>query len=328
MWSRRALLAAAPAALVAAPARATADYRDAVEAAYGGPLDLARAQHEAWAEARRLTARADALLRGQGLTGGPVDARLRRLAADERWLYPDTDAGRTQAVADMNTRLAGLPTELARWFDVTVPSAQVRRPAEKDAARGGYREPPVYFVDLRSIRSRPVWTLPTVAFHETIPGHALQAAVSGRPRPSSFSEAWAIYAEQLAFDIGLFRDDPRAELGYLHWRLFRMGRVLADIGQGVLGWSVDQAVATMGGLQGFDAAFVTMEADAARMRAQPGVYAAQGAGALAIVRARPSHRERWRAFHRAILADASWPYGKVTDVAGARRGDDGYDLRA
>lgn len=319
MWSRRALLAVAPAALLAGRARAVVDYRTAVEAAYGAPLDLARAQHEAWAEARRLTARADVLLRGQGLTQGPVDERLRALAADGRWLYPDSDAGRAQAVADMNARLTDLPAVLARWFDLTVPSAQVRRPAAKDEPRGGYREPPVYYVDLRSIRTRPAWTLPTVAFHETIPGHALQAAVSGRPRPSSFSEAWAIYAEQLACDAGLFEGDPRGELGYLHWRLFRVGRVLADIGQGVLGWSADQAVATMRGLQGFDAAFVTIEADAARMRAQPGFYAAQGAGALAIARARPSHRERWRLFHRTILADAPWPYGKVTDAAGPER---------
>lgn len=319
-WSRRAVLCAVPAAALAGRARASVDYRDAVETAYGGPLDLAQAHHDAWAEARRLTARADVLLQGQGLAAGPVDARLRRLAADGRWLYPDSEAGRAQAVADMNLRLAGLPAVLGRWLDSPVPAAEVRRPAAKDEARGGYREPPVYFVDLRNIRNRPAWTLPTVAFHETIPGHAVQAAVTGgRRRPPGFSEAWAIYAEQLAVDIGLFADDPRGELGYLHWRLFRMGRVLADIGQGVLGWSADQAVATMRGLQGFDAAFVTIEADAARMRAQPGIYAAQGAGALAIARARPRRRERWRAFHRTILADAPWPYVKVGDRGGPER---------
>jgi uncharacterized protein (DUF885 family) len=121
----------------------------------------------------------------------------------------------------------------------------------------------------------------------------------------------------LAYDTGEYAHDPRGELGYVQWRLFRMGRVVADIGQGAMGWSLDQAVATLRDLQGFGAAFVTMEADAARMRAQPGQYAAQGLGALAIRRARPSRPSRWRDFHHAILADAVSPYAMV---AGARRG--------
>ena len=81
-----------------------------------------------------------------------------------------------------------------------------------------------------------------------------------------YSEAWATYAEQLAADLGVYADDPRGEIGSLHWRLFRLARVIADTGQGVLGWSVERAAAEMRELQGRDIAFATIAADAARMR--------------------------------------------------------------
>jgi uncharacterized protein (DUF885 family) len=307
MLTRRTALATAAAAL-AAPARA-ADYETAFAQAFGSEDANPFSAHAlAVTEAHYAQARADVLLLGQGLTEGSVAERLRTLAQDPRWLFSDDEAGRDAAVAQMNDRLAKLRPRLTAAFgDLALPQAQVRRPAPADEARGGYREPPVYYVDLRNIRARPAWTLPSVAFHETRPGHALQAAVAGKPRPASFSEAWATYAERLACDLGAYAGDPLGELGFLHWRLFRLGRVIADTGLGTLDWSLDEAVAAMRDLQGFDAAFVTIEADAARMRAQPGVYAAQGLGAILIGLARPRRRSAWPAFHRAILADGPWP---------------------
>jgi uncharacterized protein (DUF885 family) len=318
MPTRRTVLASAI-AFVATRARA-ADYAQALAQAYGGPVDVEEANRLALVEASRLLLRVAVLSRLEGVRGGNNGEGLRRLAADPRWLYSDDDAGRARAVAEMNARLAKLRPRLARVFgDLAIPQPEVRRPARENEAKGGYREPPIYYVDLRNIRARPAWTLPSVAFHETVPGHALQAAVTGRPRPGSFSEAWAIYAEQLARDLGAYVGDARGEIGYLQWRLFRIARLMADIGQGAQGWSLDQAIASMRNVQGFDAAFVTIEADAARIRAQPGVYAAQALGALAIAGVRPSRRERWPAFHRAILADGPWPCSMLAAGTGAAR---------
>lgn len=319
MQTRRTILASGAALLLSGRARAAEGYAEALAGAYGGPVDLQAVQVLAMTEVGRLHLRASRLLKFQGLEGGDMAANLQALAADPRWLYPDDDAGRTRAVADMNTRLAALRPKLRAAFgDLPIPRAEIRRPTVENAARGGYREPPHYYVDLRNIRARPAWTLPTVAFHETVPGHALQAAVAGgRARPGSFSEAWAIYAEQLARDLGAYAGDPRAEIGYVQWRLFRLARLLADVGQGAQGWSLDQAVDGMRKIQGFDAAFVTMEADAARMRAQPGVYAAQALGALDIARARPGASAKWPAFHRAILADGPWPCSMLAAPRGA-----------
>ena len=346
VWTRRSALAGA-AALATAPARAArpdreqavidagdraaaaleaarAEGRDtfapALALAYGATVDPRAAYARAVGEAARLQARADHLLRGQGLDRGDVAERLRHLSDDPRWLYPDTDAGRDLAVNEMNARLARLRPRLVRAFgDLSVPDAVIRRPEPAQETRGGYREPPAYYVDLRAIRERPAWTLASVAFHETVPGHALQAAQQARsPDPrrvryaAAFSEAWAVYAERLAADLGAYADDPRGEIGALQWRLFRMARIVADIGQGALGWSADRAGQAMRDLQGRSIAFVTIETDVARMRASPGVAAAQGLGALEIARLRPRHGGAWPAFHRAILSDGPWPCGALS----------------
>lgn len=313
MWTRRTLLASG-AVWLAGPAASVETYAGALARAWGGPTQAKAAHWRALAEVRRLQVRADALLRGQGLGRGTVAERIAALFADPRFLYADDDAGRDRAVAEMNVRLAVMGPRLARAFDLAMPAAEVRRMAPADAARGrgGYREPPAYYVDLKAIRERPAWTLPSVAFHETVPGHALQAALqSSDPARQAYlgvySEAWATYAEQLAADLGAYAGDPLGEIGYLHWRMFRMARVVADTGQGALGWSAERALAAMRDLQGHAIAFTSLEADVSRMAHQPGVFAAQGLGALEIARLRPKRPTEWPQFHRSLLADGPWP---------------------
>lgn len=313
MWTRRTFLASG-AALLASPTAAAA-YDEALYRAWGGPVDAVAAHRQGHAEVRRLRVRAEVVLRRQGLSRGTVAERIAGLFADPRHLYADDNTGRGQAVADMNRRLAGLRPRLEEVFhDLPIPEAPVRRmsPADEALGRGGYREPAAYYVDLKAIRVRPAWTLPSVAFHETVPGHALQAAQPSpdptkQPWLSVYAEAWATYAEQLAADLGVYADDPLGEIGYVHWRLFRMARIVADTGQGALGWSADQATAAMREVQGPDIAFTTIEADVARMRQAPGVYAAQGLGALLIARLRPRRPAGWPQFHASILADGPWP---------------------
>jgi uncharacterized protein (DUF885 family) len=313
--------------VLAAPALA-GDYRAALEAAYGGSIDPAGAHKDALAAAHAAQVRADTLLRGQGLSQGLVAERLRALKADQRFLYPDDDAGRDRAVADMNARVEAFRPKLKPALgDLPIALAFARRMSAADVAagKGGYRtapergQPGAYYVDLRDIRARPAWTLPTVAFHEVIPGHLLQLPIQAAAHPTAervkaaaaYFESWAIYAEQLCADLGAYAGDPLGEIGYLHWRLFRLARIVADTGLGAMGWSKDQAVATVRDLQGFDAAFITIEADVARIAANPGKYAAEGLGALSLARWRPRDRARWPAYHRAVLADGPWPFGEL-----------------
>lgn len=328
MLTRRTVFASGLALAAAGPAKADGGYAEALAQAWGGPVDASAAHDRAQRETKALQARADRLLRGQGLNQGGVAERLRTLLDDPRFLYSDDDAGRDKAVADMNARLVALRPHLAKAFaDLPIPQPQIRRMAREDEAkgRGGYREPPAYYVDLKAIRARPSWTLASVAFHETVPGHAMHAAKADDPQRQRhfgvWSEAWATYAEQLAADLGAYAGDPLGELGYLQWRLFRMARIIADTGQGALGWDHAKAVAAMTDLQGRDIAFTTIEADVAKMRQQPGVYAAQGLGALELARLRPRGPVDWPGFHRAILADGPGPCAMLAAVAkgGSRR---------
>ena len=329
MRSRRTFLASGLGAL-AAPAFAApaVDYRSALAEAYGGPIDPAFALTTANAAIAAAQMRADVLLRGQGLSEGSVAERLRALARTPRWLYPDSEAGRDRAVREMNTRLAAFRPNLRRALgDLPIAPAEVRRMPAADVAagRGGYRvapeggKPGVYYLDLKDIRARPSWSLPSVGFHEVTPGHLLQLPLQAAACPpqarlkasGAYFEAWATYAEQLCADLGAYAGDPLGEIGYLQWRLFRIGRIVADVGLPALGWCRERAIAAMTDLQGQSVVFITVEADVDRIAEAPGKYAAEGLGALAFAAWRPAERRRWPAFHQAVLADGPWPFGDL-----------------
>jgi uncharacterized protein (DUF885 family) len=328
MANRRTLLISGLSALAAPALAAPPDgYAAALGKAFGAPVDPLQAHRQALAATGAAQARADVLLRGQGLTMGGVADRLQTLARDPRWLYPDSDAGRDAAVADMNARVTALRPRLGAAFgDLPIAQGFVRRMsrAEEAAGRGGYREAPsdgrpgAYYVDLKAIRARPSWTLPSTAFHEVVPGHLLQTPLQAAAHPaepawtsSAYFEGWAIYAEQLAADLGAHADDPPGEIGFLQQRLFRIGRTVADTGLHALGWSRERAIAELTALQGFPAAFIGIEADVDRMIASPGKYAAEGLGGLALGDWRPKDRVRWPAFHRAVLADGPAPFAEL-----------------
>jgi uncharacterized protein (DUF885 family) len=322
MANRRTFLATGLSTLATPALGAPAtDYRAALAQAYGAAVDPDAAHQRALAMTRAAQARTDVLLRGQGLKSGSVGMRLRDLAADPRWLYPDDDAGRDRAIADMNGRVAALRPRLPEAFgDLPIDAAEVRRMSRADeaAGRGGYREAPrdgkpgVYYLDLKTIGARPAWTLPSAAFHEVIPGHLLQLPFQAVGAPAgAYFEAWAIYAEMLAADLGAYGSDPRGEIGYLQWRLFRIARIVVDTGLHARGWSRDRAIAAMTEMQGRSVAFISIEADIDRMIATPGKYAAEGLGALALADWRPRDRGRWPAFHRAVLVGGPAPFSEL-----------------
>jgi uncharacterized protein (DUF885 family) len=151
------------------------------------------------------------------------------------------------------------------------------------------------------------------------PGHLMQLPWQAAACPpdarvkasGAYFEAWGTYAEQLACDLGAYENDPPGEIGYLQWRLFRLGRIVADTGIHALGWSRERAVAEMTALQGQSIAFITIEADVDRIAATPGKYAAEGLGALALSDWRPKLRTLWPAYHKKVLAAGPWPFGEL-----------------
>ena len=214
-------------------------------------------------QAAEISVRIDALLKAQGLTKGSVSERILALYHDPKSIYPNTDAGKAEAIAYCNGRLAEIRPKLPAMFNRLPPySFEVRRvPAATEAgAASAFSQPPaidgsrpgiVYF-NLHDSAEWPKWALSTTVFHEGLPGHQLEGglALSNKKLPllrktigfSGYAEGWALYAEQLADEIGMYDDDPLGRIGYLNFQLFRANRCIVDTGIHAMKWSRDKAI--------------------------------------------------------------------------------------
>lgn len=208
------------------------------------------------------TARIDTLMRAQGINGGTVGERLRTMYTDPKFQYANTDAAKEQLLSDLNGRVQRVRAKLPKYFQ-TLPKADVvikRVPKEIEAgAPGGYYQPPsldgkrpgMYWINLRNTAEQPKWTLPTLTYHESIPGHHLQGSIQQEANLplirkvsfySAYIEGWALYAEQLAAEMGEYDDDPLGHIGQLHDSMFRAVRLVVDTGIHTMKWSREKAV--------------------------------------------------------------------------------------
>jgi len=211
----------------------------------------------------QLSAKADELMKAQGFTQGTVGQRYRAMYDDPRYRYPNTDEGKAKLIADLNVKVEAVQARLPQWFGV-LPKAKVvikRIPPYTEAgAPGGYYEPPAldgsrpgsYYINLRDTAEVPSWTLPTLTYHESIPGHHLQGSIAQEsPLPlirklsffSAYLEGWALYAEQLAGEMGMYDEDPLGRIGYVHDAIFRAVRLVVDSGIHSKRWTREQAIA-------------------------------------------------------------------------------------
>lgn len=210
-----------------------------------------------------LSADLDRALKAQGFTKGTVGQRLAALANDKSFLYPDTDAGKDQLIADLNKKVSVVQAKLPAYFGA-LPKATVsihRVPKAIEAgAPGGYYQPGaldgsrpgIYWINLRDTAEVPRWALPTLTYHESIPGHHLQLTLAqemqGLPLIrkivffSGYGEGWALYAEQLAVEMGMYADDPLGHIGQMQAALFRAVRLVVNSGMHAQGWTREQAV--------------------------------------------------------------------------------------
>ncbi|MCR6645157.1 MAG: DUF885 domain-containing protein [Terricaulis sp.] len=285
-------------------------YLHALQFYLGAPVEPIAAHQAALAHATALHSQADAILRQHGLTRGGVGERLRALANSPRAHIPANEAGRRAALAEMHRALERARAFCAPAFTRPLPPASVRAAPMAEEADGtrGRREAGAYIVDLGGPRA--LWSLATVVYHETLPGHGVEAAYQAnaqapalqRRYSSGFSEGWATYAEMLADRLGAYEGDALARLGYLHWMLFRVGRIVIDTGMHALRWSRARCIAEMREIQGESIAFVSIEDDVSRIAAQPGAAAAQGLAALHLAKIAPELNAALPRFHDAALS--------------------------
>ncbi|MGZ6039707.1 MAG: DUF885 domain-containing protein [Phenylobacterium sp.] len=287
----------------------------------------------------QLSARADVLFKKIGLSQGSVGERYAQLYKDPKFLYPNTDAGKAKEIADLNALVQRMQALLPTYFGALPKTPlEIRRiPASTEQGASTHytngsldgTRPGIYWLNLRDTAEAPFWDMPTTTFHEGIPGHHLQltlqqAADLPMVRKAggfgAYIEGWALYSEQLADEMGFYKDQPAWELGYIHDALLRSGRLVTDTGLHALRWSREKAVETLSGIEGDPPAYSGQEIE--RYAVSPGQACSYMVGKVTILRLRDKARAALgpkfdiRQFHDAVLLAGSMPLtvlGHVVD---------------
>lgn len=283
----------------------------------------------------------DPLLAAAGLAEGSVGARLRILSQRPEFLFPETPEGRLALFDAINQKISWANGITARVVDVDKPAPLVVREAPRivqdTASRAYYRpgpldgsRPGVYNVALRATADFPAWTLPTLTFHEGVPGHHLQVE-RARDTPNrpviehlvaypAFTEGWATYAEDVALELGAYQSDPLGRIGYLQSQLLRAARLVADTGIHSQRWTREEAIQYLEATVGIVRSSAELEVD--RYAIRPGVAAAYMTGRETILRLRGQAQRELKsafdlkAFHAALLGPGPRPMPVVeADIA-------------
>jgi len=286
-----------------------------------------------------LSAQADPLLRREGLTQGSVGARITALGQQERYLYPNNDAGRTELLADLTRAMEVLRARMPDYF-ATIPRSamEVKRvpPAIELGAPRGYAQGPsldgsrpgAYYINLVNTRIWPKWALPTLTHHESIPGHLWQGSIvlENQSIPllhrnigvPAYGEGWGLYAEQLADEIGMYADFPVGRIGMIQSFMYRAARVVMDTGMHAKGWSREQSIRYFTENVGLDEISATSEVE--RYVVWPGQACSYKIGHNEIVRLREEARARTgarfdlKSFHDAVLLNGDMPLEVLATV--------------
>ncbi len=283
-------------------------------------------------EVKRISEEMNTILVKEGYSKGSVGARMAALNEEERFLYEDSQAGRDALLADLNGYIDEITEKMAPVFK-TKPSyhVEVRSfPVEiQDGAPGGQYSPPavdgskpgIYWINLRDMKANPKFSLKTLTYHEANPGHHWQVALNmdqaslpflRRIAPyNAYVEGWALYAEKVAQELGLYDNDPFSDLGRLQAELFRAVRLVVDTGMHYKRWTREQSITYMSEITGTAESDVVAEIE--RYITWPGQALGYKLGMLKILALREQAKTELgdkfdlSAFHDVVLLGGAVP---------------------
>src|SRR5712672_2527926 len=282
-------------------------------------------------EVSRIEGEIRAILDANGFAGQPIGEAMDKLAKDPRFVYSNDDKGRAEALARYTELIKEATDRSSKELFLTTPHAKIevrRVPEFKEAtAPGAYYDiaamdgsrPGIFFANLRDMNEVPKWSMPTLAYHEGVPGHHWQLSTAeelkGLPQfrkvlPfTAYIEGWALYCEWLAKQVGWYDNDPFGDLGRLRDELFRAVRLVVDTGIHAKHWTREQAIAYMRDKTGMGDKEVTSEIE--RYIVMPGQACAYKVGMLKILQLRQRAENalgpkfNLKDFHDVVLSNGS-----------------------
>ena len=288
-----------------------------------------------------IQAEIDTILKGMGMAEGTVGERIKTLSEDPQHLWPNTDEAKVELIGSLNRQMEALTPLLPRVFN-TLPRAgvEIRRvpPSIELGAPGGYYQaasldgsrPGAYYINLSNTANWPKWGLPTLTYHEAIPGHHFQITVAREAGSlplyrrvagnSAYNEGWALYAERVAADdLDVYAGNPLGRVGYLQSYLFRAVRLVVDTGLHHKRWSRDQAIRYMIDECGEPPESAEKEID--RYCVSIGQACSYKLGQTVIARLRAEAEARpgfdLKTFHDKVLLNGSVPLAVLEGLMGA-----------
>lgn len=277
-------------------------------------------------EVKRIRSEMEAIMRKTGFAGS-FPGFLEFLRSDKRFQF-DTAAGLLAGYRDISKRIDG---ELPRLFGKLprLPYGVMPIPsyAEKSQTTAYYQpgawtfgRPGNFYANTYALETRPKWEMEALTLHEAVPGHHLQIALSQEleevpefqkySETTVFVEGWALYAESLGAEIGLYQD-PYSKFGQLTYEMWRAIRLVVDTGMHSLGWSRQQAIDFFKANAGKNEHDIVVEVD--RYIVWPGQALAYKIGELKIQELRRKAEAALgpkfdlRAFHDAVLEKGALP---------------------
>ena len=210
-------------------------------------------------ELASLQARMEPILQSIGYTKGTVGERMTALGKDNAYRFKEGDPGRAEIMSFINDAVEDIRGRMPQAFETLVPGfLEVTRisPDVEAGAPGAYggagsidgTKPGHFWINLRSTDLHNKFNLADLTYHEAIPGHVWQGEYTFK-QPlirsllafNSYSEGWALYAQQIADELGVYDDFPVGRLGYLQSLAFRACRLVVDTGLHAKHWTREEA---------------------------------------------------------------------------------------
>ena len=184
------------------------------------------------------------------------------MRTDPQFYYPDSEQGREDYMADAKAYIDTMEAKIPEYFGLTPEARMVVKRVEafreKSAGKAFYQSPAIdgsrpgiYYANLYDMSAMPTYQMEALAYHEGIPGHHMQRAITQELKGipdfqkyasfTAYTEGWGLYTEELGKDMGFYQD-PYSDFGRLAMELWRACRLVVDTGLHAKRWSREEAI--------------------------------------------------------------------------------------